>query len=67
MDITFSPTPYRTVHVTATVPVDQVGKARRSIAAQVKPRGLGKRVTIREHVIGDKAIVFAIYRKGQTS
>ncbi len=62
-DVTFIPTPFRTVHVTATVPAGQTGKARRSIASQVGRRGLGKRLTIREHVIGDQAIVFAVYRK----
>lgn len=63
MDITFAPTPFRTVHVSATVPVSLIPKARRSIASQVGRRGLGKRLTIREHVIGDTAVVFAVYRK----
>lgn len=63
MNVTFAPTPFRTVHAMATVPAQHTGKARRSIASQAGRRGLGKRVTIREHVIGDTAIVFAIYRK----
>lgn len=63
MNITFAATPFRTVHATAAVPVQQSGKARRSISSQAGRRGLGKRVTVREHVIGDTAFVFAIYRK----
>lgn len=63
MQIDFVPTPFRTVHVTATVPAQQAAKARRSIASQVGRRGYGKRLTVREHVIGDQAVVFAVYRK----
>jgi len=63
MSVTFAPTPFRTVHVTAVVPVQQSARARRSISSQVGRRGLGKRLSIREHVVGDTATVFAIYRK----
>lgn len=57
MSVTFLPTPYGTVHVTASG--EDTTKIRRSIASQVGRRGLGKRLTIREHA----GTVFAIYRK----
>jgi hypothetical protein len=63
MSVTFHATPFRTVHATAVIPAQDAGKARRSISAQAGRRGLGKRVTIREHVIGETAFVFAIYRR----
>lgn len=55
--ISFLPTPYGTVHVTASG--EDTARVRRSIASQVGRRGLGKRLTIREH----RGTVFAIYRK----
>lgn len=63
MNITFRPTPFGTVHVSATVPVQDVKKARRSIASRVGKKGLGSRIAVREHEFGDNCEVFAIYRK----
>lgn len=63
MNITFSPTPFGTVHVSAVVPVADIRKARRSIAAQVGRRGLGKRLSVREHTFGQYARIGLVYRK----
>ena len=63
MELTFSPTPYGTVHVSATVPSDQLAKAKRSISSQAGKRGYGKRLSVREHTFGQWARVMAIYPK----
>lgn len=59
MDIKFSPTPFGTVHVTATG--GETDTLRRKISAQVKPRKLGKRLSLRVDDVS--GTVFAIYRK----
>lgn len=69
MDITFNPTPFRTVHATATHQVDfgvtggVESAVKRSLTGAAKREGLGKRVTRRSHVIGNTVTVFDIYRK----
>lgn len=67
MNVTFSPTPYGTVHVQAVVLATEAAKAKRSIASQVGRRGLGKRLSIREHTFGRYVRIGAIYRKGDQS
>lgn len=64
MELTFSPTPYRTVHVSVVVPVEDIAKAKRSISSQAGKRGYGKRKSVREHTFGRYATVMAIYPKG---
>ena len=63
MNITFSPTPFGTVHVETVAPVQDASKAKRKISAQVSPRGLGKRLSLREHRFGSYVKIGAIYRK----
>lgn len=63
MNVEFTPTPFRTVHVSAVVPASDVTRVKRSIASQAGKRKLGKRVTLREHSFGGTVHLFAIYRK----
>jgi len=67
--ITFQPTPFRTVHSTATqtfdfgVPSGAESQLKGQQTRLAKPRGLGEIVTRRTHVVGDTVTVFSIYRK----
>lgn len=63
MNIRFSPTPFGTVHATATGPAGQVSQLKGKVTRQAKANGLGEQVTRRSHVIGDTATVFTVYRK----
>lgn len=63
MNVTFTPTPFGTVRADVVVPVDQIGKAKRSISSQAGRRGYGKRLSVREHRFGRLARVGIIYRK----
>lgn len=62
-EATYSPTPFGTVVVEAIVPVEEIGKFKRSVSATAKRKGLGKRLSVREHTFGRYARVGLIYRK----
>ena len=63
MKLTFSPTPYGTVHVAVNEPAEDIAKAQRSISSQAGKRGNGKRLSVREHTFGQWASVMGIYPK----
>lgn len=63
MNVSFSPTPFGTVHASVVVPAEDAAKAKRSISSQAGKRHYGKRLSIREHTFGRFVRIGAIYRK----
>lgn len=64
IDVTSTPTPFGTVHFTATTEAYQAdGVAVAKKALRKAARGHGRPLSTREHVVGHKVTVFAIYRK----
>jgi hypothetical protein len=63
MFITFAPTPFRTVHSTATGPAAGESQLKGQQTRHAKARGLGEMVSRRVHTIGAEVTVFSIYRK----
>lgn len=63
MNIKFSATPFRTVRADVVVPVSEATRAKRSISAQAGKRGLGKRLSVREHTFGRYVRIGVIYSK----
>lgn len=60
-NVTSTPTPFGTVHFTATGLGVDVAVAKKALRKAAK--GHGRALSTREHVIGHKVTVFAIYRK----
>ena len=65
MKITFSPTPFGTVHVGTVVPAEEAVTARRKISAQAGQRGYGRRISVREHRFGSLVRIGAIYPRSK--
>lgn len=63
MNVTFTPTPFGTVRADVTCPASDISRAKRSISAQAGRRGLGERLSVREHIFGQYARIGVIYRK----
>jgi len=61
--ITFQPTPFRTVHSTATGPAGSESQLKGQQTRYARTHGLGKAVSRRVHTIGSTVTVFTIYRK----
>lgn len=63
MNIDAIPTPFGTVHFTATGPAGKAPQVKALVTRHAKALGLGGRVSQRSHVIGNTVTVFASYRK----
>lgn len=65
MNVKIEPTPFGTIHVTATssaYEADALASVKKALRKAAK--GHGRAITTREHTIGHTVTAFAIYRKG---
>ncbi len=58
-----SPTPFKTVHITATDHTSRERAVKSAITREARNLGLGERLTRRSHATGSTVTVFDIYRK----